>query len=219
MELTPEHIRSLQHAALRSDFPERDAAILHAALYWGFTTTELSQLQLQTVMSRDGDWQRRFKLPARYAFNGEARSAWLLDAGFTKQLDAWIEFRQQNDWRTGKPDSFRGLDGRAPLFLNNRGQDFAMTPRNAGSSDLLPTGLNRLLRELLDVAGLRDHSPLDFRDTYILRLWDMGLTKQDIMMLTGIRRSETINRKIRERIPGIEEVFEHFDESLFQASA
>jgi integrase len=214
MELTTDRIRQLDAAASASDFPERDRAVLHAALYWGFTATELSLLPLQAVMHRNGDWQTRFKVPATFAFNGETRTAWLLDAGFIAILEDYIAFRHTQEWCPGKPDRYRGLAPREPLFLNNRGLAFSMTPRSPGADDLLPTGMNRLLRELLDAAGLEEHSPLDFRDTTIVRLWDAGLTRQDIMTLTGIRRSETINRKIRDRIPPVEDVFSHFHRDL-----
>lgn len=46
------------------------------------------------------------------------------------------------------------------------------------------------------------------RILYIIRLWDKGLGKQEIMALTGIRKSETITRKISHRIPSVESVFE-----------
>lgn len=215
MELQPADIQALHDAASRSEFPERDLALVHASLYWGFTASELSRLQLQTVMQRNGEWRERFKLRPEYAFNGESRTAWLLDAGLKRRLDDWASYRLEHHWGEGRGESFRGLDERQPLFLNNRGQAFAMTPRSAGSEDLLPTAMNRLLRELLDAAGLEEHSPLDLRDTYILRLWDAGLAKQDIMTLTGIRRSETINRKVRDRIPAVEDVFAGFHGELF----
>ncbi|MDX1454751.1 MAG: hypothetical protein R3217_04770 [Gammaproteobacteria bacterium] len=220
MDFDNAQIARLDKAASRSEYPERDRAVLHGALYWGFTATELSQLQVQTVLDRDGNWQRKFKLPASYAFNGESRSAWLLDADFMQVLDDWLAVRLASEWGVGKQaDRHRGLDGKSPLFLNNRGEPFAMTPRASGSDELVPSGMNRLLRELLDAAGLSDYSPLAFRDTWIVRLWDQGLSRQDLMKLSGIRRSETINRKIRDRIPAVEDVFSAFSRQWQQDHA
>lgn len=208
MELTPHEFRQLLSAAGASDFAVRDTTLVRAGFYWGFTATELSLLNVQTIMARDGGWQSKFKLPASFAFNNNARTAHLRDAVLLKALDAYVQYRIDNAWAVTESPQFRKLAPRQPLFLGNRGQPFAMTPRSPGASDLLPTGMNRLLRELLDAAGLEHHSPLVFRDTYIIRLWDKGLGKQEIMALTGIRKSETITRKISHRIPSVESVFE-----------
>src|SRR5690606_35691384 len=72
------------------------------------------------------------------------------------------------------------------------------------------SGMHRQLRELLDRAGLQHHSPQVVRDTYIVRLWHRGLTRQQIAQLTGIRKGETITRKIRHLLPEPEEVFSAF---------
>lgn len=210
MELDNREIDALYAAAENGGMPARDAALLRAALYWGFTATELSSLQLRHVLDMDGNWREQFVVPASFAFNGLARTAWLRDAQMRAHLDRWLHERRELGWNFDDTSRYRGFPGEAPLFLNNQGKAFAMTPRTPGSSDLLPSGMHRQLRELLDRAGLREHSPQVLRDTYIVRLWSKGLSRQQISQLTGIRKTETITRKIRHLLPEPADVFTDF---------
>lgn len=210
MELDNREIDALYAAAENGSMPARDAALLRAALYWGFTATELSSLQLKHVLDMDGNWREQFVVPASFAFNGLARTAWLRDAQMCVHLDRWLHERREHGWDFDDTRRYRGFSGGAPLFLNNQGKAFAMTPRTPGSSDLLPSGMHRQLRELLDRAELREHSPQVLRDTYIVRLWSKGLSRQQISQLTGIRKTETITRKIRHLLPEPADVFTDF---------
>ena len=210
MELSSEEIRRLYAEAESTEHAARDALLIRAALYWGFTATELSLLQLWHVMSVEGQWRERFLVPDDFAFNGLARTAWIREPAFIACLDQWLNQRKALGWGLSGNDRYRGFDGALPLLLNNQGKPFAMTPRSPGSQDMLPSGMHRQLRELLDRAGLPHHSPQVFRDTYIVRLWHRGLTRQQIAQLTGIRKAETITRKIRHLLPEPEEVFSAF---------
>lgn len=210
MELSSDEIRLLYAVAERGEYPARDGLLLRAALYWGFTATELSLLEVGHVLSVEGQWRERFLVPADFAFNGLARTAWIREQAFTSFLEQWLAQRQSLNWGLSGAERYRGFDGSSPLLLNNQGKPFAMTPRSPGSTDLLPSGMHRQLRELLDRAGLQHHSPQVFRDTYIVRLWSRGLTRQQIVQLTGIRKAETITRKIRHLLPEPEEIFTSF---------
>lgn len=216
MQLTNDEIERLYSAAAVGSVPSRDAALIRAALYWGFTATELSLLQLAQVLDINGNWREKFLVPAAFAFNGLARSAWLRDPKMIAFLDTWLVERHQKGWDCIEENLYRGFERKAPLFLNNQGRPFAMTPRSPGSEHLLPSGMHRQLRELLDRAELRDKSPQVFRDTYIVHLWSRGLTRQQISQLTGIRKAETITRKIRHLLPEPADVFTDF---LYQAEA
>ncbi|MDT8399853.1 MAG: hypothetical protein RQ899_14700 [Pseudomonadales bacterium] len=196
--------------AATGEYPVRDQLLVSAALYWGFTATELSLLEIAHVMSVEGQWREQFLLPAAFAFNGLARSAWILDARFRGYLESWLAERETRHWGLSGVARYRGFGGRSPLLLNNQGKPFAMTPRSPGSEDLLPSGMHRQLRDLLDRAGLEHYSPQIFRDTYIVRLWLKGLTRQQIAQLTGIRKAETITRKIRHLLPEPRTVFADF---------
>lgn len=210
MELSNTEIDALYAAAESGNAPARDAALLRAALYWGFTATELSLLQLKHVLDTNGNWREQFVVPAAFAFNGLARTAWLSDLTMREHLDRWMDERRERCWDFNEKARYRGFEADAPLFLNNQGKAFAMTPRTPGSTDLLPSGMHRQLRELLDRAGLIEHSPQVFRDTYIVRLWSKGLSRQQISQLTGIRKTETITRKIRHLLPEPADVFTDF---------
>lgn len=210
MELDNIQIDALFAAAESGNSPARDGALLRAALYWGFTAAELSLLQLKHVLDINGRWREQFVVPAGFAFNGLARTAWLRDVNMREHLDRWLDTRREQGWDFHGKNRYRGFDGNAPLFLNNQGKPFAMTPRSPGSNDLLPSGMHRQLRELLDRAELHEYSPQVFRDTYIVRLWSKGLSRQQISQLTGIRKTETITRKIRHLLPEPAEVFTDF---------
>lgn len=210
MELSTAETHGLLAAAEAGEHPARDGLLLRAALYWGFTATELSLLQISHVLSVDGQWREHFVVPADFAFNAQARGAWIRQASFRVALDAWLAERAARGWGLSGNLRHRGFDARSPLLLNNQGRPYAMSPRSPGSSDLLPSGMHRQLRELLDRAGLRDHSPQILRDTYIVRLWQRGLTRQQIAQLSGISKAETITRKIRHLLPEPEQVFEDF---------
>ncbi len=210
MELNSDEIRQLYAVAAAGELPARNGLLIRAALYWGFTATELSLLQLDHVMISTGEWRQHFLLPASFAFNGLTRGAWIREAAFIHSLDSWLRERRDRHWGcTGQPD-YRGFESTSPLLLNNQGKPYAMTPRSPGSQDILPSGMHRQLRELLDQAGLQHHSPQVFRDTYIVRLWQRGLSRQQITRLTGIQKTETITRKIRHLLPEPEEVFNDF---------
>jgi integrase len=212
MELAVHEIEALYRVAENSEFPARDAALVRAALYWGFTATELSLLEIRHVIDVDGNWRERFLLPADFAFNGMARTAWLCDEKFIPWLDRWLDERRRHGWDSQAATTrFGGFDGASRFFLNNQGRSYAMTPRAPGAEDMLPSGMHRQLRELLDAADLAHHSPQVFRDTYITRLWRKGLSRQEIMQLTGIRKAETVTRKIRHLIPEPREVFADFE--------
>src|SRR5690606_6031535 len=210
LTLSDAELEALHRAADPTELAARDAAPVRAALDWGVTATEPPLIEVQHVLTVDGEWRERFVLPAAFAFNGLARTAWLRDPAFVASLETWLHWRAELGWDRTEANRFRGFEAKAPLFVNNHGRPFAMTPRSPGSTDLPPSRMNRQLRELLDRAGLQHHSPHVLRDTYIVRLWQRGLSRHEIMQLTGIRKAETISRKIRHLIPEPRQVFADF---------
>lgn len=210
MELDASEISAVYRVAEQGECAPRDGALIRAALYWGFTATELSLLETRHVMDVEGAWRERFTVPAEFAFNGLARTAWIRDPKFIAALERWLAWRQERQAGFTGGSRYRGFDGAGCLFLNNQGRPYAMTPRTPGSEELMPSGMHRQMRELLDRAGLERHSPQAFRDTYITRLWQKGLSRKEIMQLTGIRKAETVTRKIRHLIPEPRELFADF---------
>src|SRR5690606_23546413 len=114
MELSSEEIRRLYAAAETSEYPARDGLLARAALYWGFTSTELSLLEISHVMSVEGEWRERFLVPGAFAFNGLPRSAWILDERFKRSLDAWLEERRERHWGMDGAPRHRGFAGDSP---------------------------------------------------------------------------------------------------------
>src|SRR5690606_41503743 len=89
MTLSDAELEALYRAADATEFAARDAALVRAALYWGFTATELSLLEVQHVLTVDGEWRERFVLPAAFAFNWPAPTAWRRHPALGAALGTW----------------------------------------------------------------------------------------------------------------------------------
>ncbi|MBT43579.1 MAG: integrase [Idiomarina sp.] len=177
-------------------FAYRNAAIVLASTYWCLTPFELSELRLQDVMDKTGDFFSVWTLPAHASQNGEPRELRTADH-IASVMGRYIKWWEDNDlYGTGQA-SYRGRDRMAPFILNDNYEPYALTKRSAGDRARHPVSMNKKLNSLLKTAGFDNATASTFRDSGIKLHWDNGAKYNDLKQFTGIKSKKAIDAKVR----------------------
>jgi len=189
-------------------FGKRDSAVIMAALYWGLTPSELSLIRLEDIMDQSGDFFRIWTLPLSVAYNGEARELHTED-------HVLPFFEQYIDWRVSKglylsnQSWYRGSDPKSQFLLNDKGEPYKLSPRKKGSTDYQARAMSAKLKTYIEKTGIEGATVATFRDSWVKAMYDSGCHHKDLMLVSGIKQKETIDKKTRPAIQELEQVFKH----------
>ena len=185
---------------------KRDGAMIMGALYWGLTPAELSLLRLEDIMDQSGDFFRIWTLPGSAAYNGEARELHTED-------HVLPFFEQYMDWRVSKglylsnQSWYRASDPKSQFFLNDRGEPYKLSPRKKGSTDYQARSMSAKLKSFILNAGIEGVTVSSYRDSFVKAMYDAGCHYKDLMLVSGFKQRETIDRKVRPAVQHLDKVF------------
>jgi integrase len=188
-------------------FGHRNAALIISAVYWGLAPSELSLIRLEDVVDQSGEFYRIWTLPGHAAYTGEPRELRTEDH-ILPFLNAYMDWRIEKKACLSNRSWYRGSDPKSPFFLNDRLGSFSLSPRAKGGSDYQPRAMNEKLRSFIEKAGIEGATPRTFRDSCIKAMYDAGCHYKDLMLITGIKQKETIDRKVRPREQELQKVFQ-----------
>lgn len=177
-------------------FALRNKALVLASTYWLLSPVEVSELRLEDVMDRDGQFYRIWVLPDHVAQNGEAREIRTSDH-IAKLMQDYIDWWIANGLFASGKKAYRGRDPKAPFIVNDNYEKYALSKREKDGAGVLPVALNKKLNTLLEVAGMKGCSASSFRDSGIKIFFDNGARYNDLRDITGIKTKKSLDSKIR----------------------
>jgi len=212
--LSESDIKKVIKANSKPPFAIRNKMIVIVTSYWLLSPTEASELRLEDVMDRDGQFYRIWVLPEHVAQNGEAREIRTSDhiAGLIQEYMGW--WIANNLYGSGKK-AYQGRDPKAHFVLNDNYEKYALSKRDKdGATGFLPVALNKKLNSLLEKAGMVGCSASSFRDSGIKMFYDNGARYQDLRDFTGIKTKKSLDSKIRPHEAELESVMNNLFRNL-----
>lgn len=203
--LSESDIKKVVKANSKPPFAIRNKALVLVSTYWLLSPMEASELRLEDVMDRDGQFYRIWVLPDHVAQNGEAREIRTsdhIDTIMQDYMDWWIA---NGLYKSGKK-AYQGRDPKAPFIVNDNYEKYALSKREKDGAGVLPVALNKKLNSLLENSGMKGCSASSFRDSGIKMLYDNGARYNDIRDFTGIKTKKSLDGKIRPHEAELESV-------------
>lgn len=203
---TEQEVQELIDKNSAAPYSQRNAALIMGASYWGLTSSELSNLPLDAVMDKNGEFYRIWVLPDYVSYTGIARELHTSDH-VLDFFEQYMEWRIENGHFKCNQSWYRNSDPKSAFFLNDRGEPFAMSLRKKGSSDYQPRSMNEKLKALIKKTGIQGATPSTFRDSWIKMMHDAGCGYNELMAVSGIKSKTTLDRKIRPSAQEMKKVF------------
>jgi integrase len=203
--LTESDIKKVIKANSKPPFAIRNKIIVLVSSYWILTPIEASELRLEDVMDRDGQFYRIWVLPDHVAQNGDAREVRTSDH-IAKLMQDYIDWWVANGLYESGKKAYQGRDPKAPFIVNDNYGKYALSKREKDGAGVLPVALNKKLNSLLENAGMKGCSASSFRDSGIKMLFDNGARYNDIRDFSGIKTKKSLDSKIRPHEAELESV-------------
>lgn len=194
--LSENDIKKVIKANAKPPFKLRNKALVLVSTYWLLTPVEASELRIEDVMDKDGQFYRIWVLPDYVAQNGDAREIRTSDhiaAIMQDYIDWWVA---NGLYESGK-ESYRGRDPKAPFIVNDNYGKYALSSRAKSGAGFLPIALNKKLNSLLENAAMTGCSASSFRDSGIKMFYENGARYNDLRDFTGIKTKKSLDGKIR----------------------
>jgi hypothetical protein len=175
-------------------FALRNKALVLVSTYWLLSPIEASELRLEDVMDRDGQFYRIWVLPDHVAQNGEAREIRTSDH-IAKIMQDYMDWWIANDLCSSGKKAYQGRDPKAPFILNDNYEKYALSKREKNGAGVLPVALNKKLNSLLENAGMKGCSASSFRDSGIKMFYDNGADIMIYETLLALRPRKVLMEK------------------------
>jgi len=180
----------------------RNASLIMGGVYWGLTPLELSSITVEDVINTNGEFYRIWIIPAEWSFNGESREVHT-EEHVLNFFEKYADFRVANNWKLSNLHSHRGLDPKSKFFLNDKGEDYALTARRPKKGETnkpasyQPRSMSEQLKRMIARTALYGATPASFRDSFVKGMHDNGAGWSDLMKVTGIKQKRTLESKVR----------------------
>jgi integrase len=203
--LSESDIKKVINANSKPPFAIRNKALVLVSTYWLLSPIEASELRIEDVMDKDGQFYQIWILPDYVAQNGEAREIRTSDH-IAKIMQDYIDWWIANDLFASGKKAYQGRDPKAPFIVNDNYEKYALSKREKNGVGVLPVALNKKLNALLEVAGFHGCSASSFRDSGIKMFYDNGARYNDLRDFTGIKTKKSLDGKIRPHEAELESV-------------
>lgn len=173
-----------------------DKALIITSITLGLEMIEITDLDINHVLSPAGKLRKHWEMPSSVAYNGHRRSVDFQHPALIKVLTDHIESLAADGDPNGVPGEFLGLDPSRPVFTNKRGERFGVTKRGDGRGTA--TGLRTYVQDMINRSHLKGSgvTPASFRRTWIIEHSRNGMKPRDLMGASGIRSVSTLSRLI-----------------------
>jgi hypothetical protein len=209
-QFTSEDIQELIDNNKEGKYGPRNTALIFALSYWGLERKEISLLSLGSVMDDSGQWYRLWPIPPEYSHNGEGRELMTADH-VIPALDAYSDWLIANNVGRTNLHTYRGFDPDMKLFVNDKFEPFALTPRNKpnadGSVSYQTRTLDDKIKSFIAATSIEGATLSTFRDSWLKSMYEAGCQYNELMDVSGIKRKETIDAKIRPYDKELEGIF------------
>ncbi|UYM16312.1 site-specific integrase [Endozoicomonas euniceicola] len=176
-------------------FGYRNAALILGAVYWGLTPSELSLLRLKDVMHEEGVFYKAWIVPESIAYNGFARELQTSDK-ILPFFEKYMKWRSSFNIFPSSSHLFRHSQGQSPFFINDIYRAYKLSPSKTGNPDSQAKSMSNKLMQLIGNANINGATPSTFRDTFVREMYKKGCQYNELKLVSGIRKKETIDRKI-----------------------
>lgn len=177
-------------------FAYRNSALVLAASYWLLTPYELTELRLEDVMDKSGEFYSVWTLPEYVAQGGKGREV-RTSEHIAKIMARYVQWWIDNDLHSSGKVAFKGRNPKAPFILNDNFEGYSLSKRDKNGSPVVPVTMNKKLTSLLENAGFKGATASTFRNSGIKIIWDNGAKYNDLKDMTGIKTKSTLDAKIR----------------------
>ncbi|MCU0949642.1 MAG: site-specific integrase [Burkholderiaceae bacterium] len=182
----------------RSSRPAHDLALYFLSFATGLRPLEVARLQVSDYIREEGCVRCESRLRAEAAINGKERPLYFLGGQLVSALDAYLQERHQAGHGAGPAGAWRGLDPRSPLFLDERGGGYPITPNGEeGQNRFVCRPLLEIYRKIYrqaDIPGLCTQSA---RLTLMSRMYERGADEDQVGLVLGIADRSAV----REQLP------------------
>lgn len=180
----------LKVAAVSSEFPVRNVALLTCVYGTGMMLTELARLPIKAYLRPDGKVLDESAVTADIAYNGAQRPLYWSNVKLVAAIDKYLEYRVEHRHRvTTRKAAYRGLDPEAPIFLTDEGEPYKLTERRTATNAINYScdSLSQLFRKLHSQAGIEGASAMSGRRTFAVRLAHNQIDLKHIKVLLGMK--------------------------------
>ena len=175
-------------------FADRNKAVILAHLYWGLTPTESSLVSVKDIMNDRGQLYSIWVLPDEYAQSGHAREI-RTDGVMITAIENYLSWLDEFGCSKSKSKLYRGLLPDSKLFVNDRGEGYAVSKRN-GKNSYVPRSMHDFLKRMISNTDLVGVTPASLRYTFINDLNQSGVKTKELMEASGYRSKQAIEKKL-----------------------
>lgn len=204
-------IQELIDANAEPKYGPRNTALIIAASYWGLTRIEMCELPLKAIMSKSGEWYRRWVLPGEVSYTGEPREL-CTGEHIVEALDNYVEWLKQHEVGGTNIQAYRGLDPDMAFLVNDKLGPYKLTKRSkklpSGKVSYQPRSLDDKLKSLIANTSIKGATVTTFRDSWVKMMYDNGCGYNELKAVSGIKSKVTLELKIRPQERELQKVFD-----------
>ena len=201
-----EDIQALFDSACYGKYEVKDRYLVTQLTYLTLSLTEHNQLKLHNVINEHGHVYRKWTIPAAYTRNNVER---VIEAPeiYCQALEEYLEWYVKQpipgDYRHNL-NTYLGFNEKAPVLLNDRLHEFAMSERTVKNGiNKQPTNLRTKVNKLLDKAGLSWATPKTFYDSLIVNLARNNADIGQIVDAFGLSSRQVVLDKVNGSLLGL----------------
>mgnify|MGYP003385314272 CR=1 FL=1 len=198
-------IQSLFDNACYGKFEIKDRYLITQLTYLTLSLTEHNQLKIQNVINEHGQVYKKWVLPAAYTKNNSERVIEVPEA-YCLALEKYLKWYVVQDIPEYRHNlnTYLGFNEKAPLLLNDRLSEFAMSERPVKNGiNKQPTNLRTKVNKLLEKADLSWATPKTFYDSLIVNLERNNADVGQIVDAFGLSSRQVVLDKVNGSISGL----------------
>ena len=203
-----EDIQAIYDKSCHGKFELKDRFLISQLTYLTLSLTEHNLLKLHDVINEHGEVYRKFVLPAAYTRNNTERIIEVPEVhclALEKYLKWYVEQPIPDKYRHSL-NTHLGFNDKAPVLLNDRLEEFAMSERKVkGGINKQPTNLRSKVNKLLVKAGLAWATPKTFYDSLIVSLARTNADINQIVDAFGLSSRQVVLDKVNGSLISISE--------------
>jgi len=196
---TDDDIQALFNHSCYGKFELKDRYLITQLTYLTLSLTEHNLLKVHNIVNEHGEVYKKWTLPASYTRANKERVIEVPEVfcqSLEKYLIWYVEQDLPSDYRHNL-NTYMGLSSKAPVLLNDRFSEFAMSERPVKKGiNKQPTNLRNKVNRLLGNAGLDWATPKTFYDSLIVNLARNNADIGQIVDAFGLSSRQVVLDKI-----------------------
>ena len=176
---------------------------------------DLSLLRVADLLTEKGAIYKQTIIPAMFNPNGKQKVLIIPNKSFLLHIvEQVIKWRKSNGFGLSNIGTYCGLNPESRFFLDSNGNEFSVTPRTKGNTEIArmqPTKLRRHFDNLILPVGV---TPKGLNRSFLLNFYNESIkdgmptqTIKSLVALTGLG-VDTIRRQVNREPRSIREVME-----------